>query len=1459
MRINDYSGPDPRLDPGSGFDCPEGPYVLVGPVWGPQEWLPYTHVKEALAFQNLALEPYLLQDPGEYIDRLYYPRASESSPVVAHPEPQPALADSTPAPETPQEPAVVPVQAEPGPTTPTPDPNPPTKPTQASKPPTFTQTAESKAAKNTNPNAFIHLHNHSEHSPLDGLIRIGDLPSLAASDGASHVALTDHGSIDGWYRFHDSASKAGIIPIFGEEMYLAIGDRFNTNDFIYADRSDASGEGEDEAKQGRKKKTYYHLTVLAGSEIGYTNLLRMHNAAEDSYHRVPRIDYDLLKEYGEGLIVLTGCVGGPVASSLAKPVFSGAQELLEVMRVQGKLDAHRAQITQIVSDEVYKGAGYLKMKSLWDAMPSQAGVYDTAVTVLAASDHQADYLDGIAGAEGDPDSLWAALIPIEDELLGDAPGHSLVRELKTAPTLEAFERALAELTRIYSADNVDEAQKHLDRIIDAVGHDNVFVEVMDHGVGAELIVIEQLVELAKINNLPLIATNDCHYSHAEEAAAHDGWLCVRTKDTVDNPNRKFKFNGSGYHYRSTEEMLSLREEDWWKQACANTRLVADRITEDYTPKPVSRLPHFPFPPEYGSSENYLRFLALQGLLARFGEDPATPGYPAQIYLDRLEEEVPVIAKAGTIDYFLILWDLMEWVESDRGLPTPEFPRGKPGQKKPIRRGKSRGSAGGSLLSYSLRITDIDPIDHRLLFERFLNPERAGLPDIDSDFEKERVGEVLAYLMARYGQTHVARIGTFTINKSKGALKDAGRVLGQATAGIKLSESIPIVGAKAAPLKYVFDTPVHPGPNATPKELETFEEWTTVHEMSGPSRKLMADFGEEGQRVLEIARSMENMARTVSTHACATLVSDQPLEEIVPLRYQRDKQGRALVDLPRIVGWEGGSVEAMGLLKLDILAIKTLDIITLALDYAGMLEGSAQQIPELKAREIPSGKSARAFEEISRGNTAGTFQLGSRGMQELAKDVAPQTLDDLTALVALYRPGPMGAGMHTMYAARKNGREAVSYDYLTNNAAEVSVISSVLDATYGLVVYQEQLQQLGGAIGGLGPGMRNTLQKAFSKKKKELMDQVKTAVYAGALKGDNPTGTTHSVGTLDALWRTFEASAEYLFNRSHAAGYGVTAFETAYLKANWPTAYDASVLANEPKAEKRRPILRSLQEEGIQIYAPDVNHSELKTAPYQDGVIIGLSEIKGVGKGAEAIIKERHRGGMFTSFINLTTRIEENKTKEDKITNATYVGLVEAGAMDSFGPRMSLFMAAKGGNYLGPVVEWGVLEKDLRQRRRLGYTAGEHPLRALGNQAAQSLPVDYQEGCLKTRPMRDVLTTIDGASVSMVALLTQLEKRTGRKSRFATWAFESPDRSEITGIQWQSDLEDMEALGNEPSVGDIVLVRGKVRHKKFEYEVTNEDGSTQIRSVEQTELNVRQVDRLDVADNFQLLTPVPQIR
>jgi DNA-directed DNA polymerase III PolC len=822
---------------------------------------------------------------------------------------------------------------------------------------------------------WVQLHTHSEHSPTDSLLKVKDLVAAAAADGNPALAITDHGTLGAIWKLGKYAKAAGLKAIPGIEAYLAIGDR-HEHGTVEVEQDDADPDVD--GVRGTKSKKYEHLTLLAYSRIGWENLVAMGNESQDSFWHKPRIDYELLAKYSEGLIVLTGCLGGPVAGPLSR--------------------GNRA-----------------------------------------------------------------------------------------------------------------EAIANLHTLIGCVGAGNVYVEVMDHGIEAQILIMDELRSVAAEVGLPLVATNDSHYLHADQQDAHEAWLAVGT-GSVQTDEKRFRFHGTGHHLRTEAEMRALQDgADWWQAACDETVTIAARVADDVLPTAHLRLPVFPCPDGFPDSATYLKHLVRQGALARYGEDPARPGsgHLPPLVNGRLRFEFPVIFNAGIADYFLIVWDLIVWARSDRGYPTAQFPDGEPGKKKPIRVGPGRGSAAGSVVSYCLTIVGVDPLANNLLFERFLNPERAGMPDIDVDFEQGRRPEVLRYIECKHGRDKVARIGTFGVAATRRAILDASKFLGLAGLGAKLSPLVPIGAGTGKPvsLAALADT--------TNKAGDAF-------------RAAVRDAGQGGCDVLALAASFEGVTKLEGIHACGTLISDEPMARLAPMRRDRAK-GATDEDL-LVTTWDGKDTEDYGFLKMDILGLRNLDIISAAVQF--ILEATGEVIdPDalVPGNREDAVRNAKTWELIGSGRTAGVFQLESGGITQLAENVAPNSLEDLTALVALYRPGPMAAGMHTLYAARKNGHEAVDYGYLTEDPAEQTAIGSVLDATYGVVCFQEHLMRLGEVVGGLTPAMRNKLQKAFSKKNVAMMAEVKDAIFAGGLAGAGSSGVVFSQATLDRLWVTFEGSAAYLFN------------------------------------------------------------------------------------------------------------------------------------------------------------------------------------------------------------------------------------------------------------------------------------------------------------------------------------------
>ena len=1121
---------------------------------------------------------------------------------------------------------------------------------------------------------FAHLHVHSEFSPIDSLARVPDLVEAAEADGNPAMALTDHGTLGGIWKFGRHTRTAGIKAIPGQEFYLAVGSRHERNSLEVVENGATT------------VKRYEHLTVLAATRQGWRNLVALSNEAQESYWYKPRIDHDLLAEHAEGLIVLTGCLGGPVAGALARGDDAGARAAVELL-------------------------------------------------------------------------------------------------------------------------------------CETVGYDRVFVEVMDHGIREQVAILPALRAVAEEYGLPLVATNDAHYLSAEQAGAHDAWLAVGTRAKAADRTR-FRFHGHGHHLRTEAEMRALHDETWWQDACDNTLRVAALVTDDVLPEPALRLPRYPIRHETEqaaapSSSTLLRDLVRKGAFERYGEDRTKPGRLPRAVNERLKTEFAVIDQMGLSDYFLITWDLVTWARSNRGLPTPDHPDGEEGAKQPIRVGPGRGSAAGSAISYCLGIVNLDPIEHGLLFERFLDPTRTGMPDIDTDFEQGRRDEVLAYLQARYGRDRVARLGTYGMAATRGAIKDAARVLGLTAVGNRLTPLVPVVDGSLATFAVLDDVAI-PAAAAFRDGVEAA--------------------GEDGARVVALARSFENVTKLEGIHACGTLIADEPMGDVVPLRGDRSKG--AGPEALRITCWDGKDVEAYGLLKLDVLGLRTLDVISATLRFIKARTGERID-PDVLSPGNGSARDRAAWDLITAGRTAAVFQLESEGMTRLAMEVAPSSLGDLTALVALYRPGPMGVGAHEKYANRKHAREPVSYDHLTTDPAEADAIASVLAQTHGLPVYQEQVMLLGSVVGGLDAGMRNVLRKALSKKDAERMAQVRQAMFDGGVAGRGTSGVRFAALTLERLWDLFEASASYLFNKSHAATYGLLTYQTAYLKASWPVEFAAAVLATTDGEDKRLAILADLQREGVEVRAPDINRSATTTMPDDGAVLLGLGEVKGVGADAAAIIGERERAGAFTSMADVVARVS---VKGSALRINLVEALVEAGAFDVFGARLGHLMIARAvrdwPDLPVPDVEWGELERAGRQRARLGLATGANPLATARSEIASAVRKVLRPDETAVDSVREVP---DGMRCALVGIVTGWAQRGYAKGQMVSVALECAD-GPVSGVLWDDGLRRLSAT---PAVGSAVLVRGQLRAKSVEVEKTGDDGEVVVEKVTQRSLTIRGVVTLDI--------------
>lgn len=732
---------------------------------------------------------------------------------------------------------------------------------------------------------------------------------------------------------------------------------------------------------------------------------------------------------------------------------------------------------------------------------------------------------------------------------------------------------------------------------DILGAGSYFLELMDHGIEVERRVRDDLLRLARDLELPLLATNDSHYVAPEDAPAHDLLLCIGTQATIDQPDR-FRFDGAGYWLRSPEEMRQLWSD--LPEACDNTLAIAERCDVSFEASDL--LPRFPVPDGW-TEELWLRTEVYRGLQRRYPR-----GIPRQ-HIERAEYELSVIASMGFVSYFLAVADFIGWAK-DHG----------------IRVGPGRGSAAGSLVSYALSITDIDPIEHDLMFERFLNPERVSMPDIDIDFDDRRRGEVIDYVARKWGADHVAQIATFGVIKAKAAIKDSTRALGLPyELGDQITKAYPSpVMGKDAPLECLDNT-----------EHERHRDASAVRKMYAGNADV--------RRIIDAAKGIEGLIRQPGVHAAGVVISAQPLIDHVPLWSNKDGSTITQFDYP--------TCEALGLLKMDFLGLRNLTIIDDCLKEVKRNHGQ-----EIDLLCLPLAD-AKTFSLLSKGNTLGVFQLDSSPMRKLLQRMRPDKFSDISAVLALYRPGPMGVKAHFAYADRKTGRELVEPIHPELSAA----LAPILDETYGVIVYQEQVTKAAQAVAGYTVGKADLLRKAMGKKKREVLDAEFIPFSAGM------RGNGYSEEAIQTLWDVLVPFADYAFNKAHASAYGLISYWTAYLKAHYPAEYMAAVLTGEvgkaPDQDSTSLYLAECQRMGVDVTPPDVQISGAHYTPAAGRILHGLGAVKGVGVAADAITAERDVHGPYKGLTDLLARIG-TRTMNRRVVEA----LSEAGALDSFGSR-----------------------------------------------------------------------------------------------------------------------------------------------------------------------------------------------
>ena len=866
---------------------------------------------------------------------------------------------------------------------------------------------------------------------------------------------------------------------------------------------------------------------------------------------------------------------------------------------------------------------------------------------------------------------------------------------------------------------------------DIYGKDNYFLELMDHGLHIERRVREDLLRIGEALDLPPLVTNDCHYVLESQAPAHEAMLCVQTGKTLLDPDR-FKFDGTGYYIKSAEQMRDLWDSTV-PDGCDNTLWIAERVGdygELWGEHPHDRMPIADVP-EGHTPTTWLREEVLRGLKDRFdgGEVP-------EEYLNRASYEIDVIDMKGYPSYFLIVAELI-----------------KHAREVGIRVGPGRGSAAGSLVAYALTITNIDPMEHGLLFERFLNPERPSAPDIDIDFDDRRRGEMITYAAERWGEDKIAQVITFGTVKTKQAIKDSAKVnFGQP--GFQMADRIngalpPAIMAKDIPLSGITDP-----------EHDRYAEAAEV--------RSLIETDPDVAKIYETARGLEGVVRQAGVHACAVIMASVPLMEHIPM-WKRPADGAI------ITGWDYPACEAIGLLKMDFLGLRNLTVLGDALENVQKNRGETIDLEALDT------DNQAVYELLSRGDTLGVFQLDSGGMQELLKRMKPTGFNDIVASLALYRPGPMGVNAHWDYADRKNGRKPIT----PIHPELEEPLKDILDETYGLIVYQEQIMNISQKVANYTAGQADGFRKAMGKKKPEVLAKEYETFSAGMFANG------YSKEAVDALWGTIEPFASYAFNKSHAAGYALVSYWTAYMKANYTAEYMAALLTSVgDKKDKSAIYLSDCRHLGISVLQPDINQSEENFIAVGDDIRYGLAAVRNVGaEVVESIKKTRKEKGNFTSFSDYLDKIELLACNK-RITES----LIKAGAFDSLEhPRKGLMLiqedavdsvlstkkAADKGQFdlfagLGgdggaenaafaievPDDEWDRKHKLALEREMLGLYVSGHPLD--GFEEAIDAQTDTQLTTILSGELRN------GAEVTIGGLISSVDRRFSKKDG-SPWA------------------------------------------------------------------------------------------
>ncbi len=916
---------------------------------------------------------------------------------------------------------------------------------------------------------------------------------------------------------------------------------------------------------------------------------------------------------------------------------------------------------------------------------------------------------------------------------------------------------------------------------DIFGRENFFLELMDHGLSIETRVRDGLLRLSQDLGIPPVATNDSHYTNPGDATAHEHLLCVSSGSTMADPKR-FKFNGDSYYIKSPAEMRELwADRHGLPEACDNTLLIAERCEVEFD-ESANYMPRFPVP-EGETEDTWFVKEIERGLRYRY-PDGITPEVRKQA-----DFEIGVITAMGFPGYFLVVADFINWAKNNG-----------------IRVGPGRGSGAGSMAAYAMRITDLDPLQHGLIFERFLNPDRVSMPDFDIDFDERRRGEVIRYVSDKYGDDRVSMIVTYGTIKAKQAVKDSSRILGYPFAmGDRITKAMPAaVMGKDVPLKEIFDA---------------------GHPRYGEGGEFRALYGQDAdvKKVVDTAIGIEGLKRQWGVHAAGVIMSSEPLEGVIPVM-KREQDGAIITQ------FDYPTCERLGLIKMDFLGLRNLTILDDALINIANNRGEKVVLEELKSLDDPA-----TFALLGRGDTLGVFQLDGGPMRALLRSMRPDTFEDISAVGALYRPGPMGADSHNKYARRKNGREEV----VAIHPELAEPLQDILGETYGLIVYQEQVMAIAQKLAGYSLGQADILRRAMGKKKKSELDKQ----FEGFSQGMQDRG--YSMSAVQTLWDILLPFSDYAFNKAHSAAYGLVSYWTAYLKANYPAEYMAAVLTSvKDDKDKMAIYLNECRRMKIQVLPPDVNESEATFTPIGDDIRFGLTAIRNVGANVvDKIVESRREKGRFVDFNDFMDKVPLVVCNKRLIES-----LAKAGAFDDMGHKrraivavheeavdkyadakrnddggQDSLMAMLGLDEVGgagtsvdvpDIADWDKQSLLGHEREMLGLYVSDHPL--MGLEHVLSASADCTIGQLLTDEDR-----ADGSTVTVSGLITSVQRKITKRGD--AWAMVSVEDLEgaIDVLLFPSAYQLASTLLNEDA---IVTVKGRLSRSKDQPELHGQEVS-----------------------------------